>query len=136
MSPSNPDKPTPPQKEVGLTQTDEAREFSAVEEFRETDGRLQKLQAIGSSFLDSVFFRTVIALAEHTGSTAVAAICFWFAGAVIKGLVPEGWIRATIDTIEGIGLIVLVIWFFVQMFKQLYNATKGNRNGSHSILVA
>jgi hypothetical protein len=88
------------------------------------------------AWYDYTLVQTLKALVEHTGATMVAAICFWLAGSVMKFVLPEGWIRVAIDKIEGVGLIVLIIWFFVQMLSQLYHASKGGSSGSHSIFVA
>jgi hypothetical protein len=129
-STGNPDRP-----ENRIISTEREEEVLLTEDPARRRTTSSNFGAVGTALSRSLFVRTVLALTEHTGSTAFAALCFWAAGFVIKALLHEGWVLKTVDTIEGIGLIVLVFWFFIQMFRQLYKATKEGSNGSHSILV-
>jgi hypothetical protein len=88
------------------------------------------------SWYENTFVKTIKALAEHTGAVIVAALCFWLVGFVMKAVLHPGWIRAAIDGIEDLGLIVLMLWFFVQMLRQLYDASKGGSDDSRSLFVA
>ena len=88
------------------------------------------------AWYDSTFVQTIRFLAEHTVTCSFAGLCFWLVGVVMKLVLPGGWVKQTVDTVEAISFIVLLIYFVVQMFRQLYNASKGRSNGAHPILVA
>lgn len=72
---------------------------------------------------------------SHHSSGVIAALLFWrVVGLVVKLAFSEGgWVRDTIEHIEGFVIIGLVVWLAVQLFWQLW---KGRTNGSINSFVA
>lgn len=88
------------------------------------------------AWYDYHLVQTIRILIEHTLVCSVAGGCFWLVATVLKIVLPNGWLHGAVEMIEGIGFIVLIIVFFVQMFKQLYNATGGRSGGQSAVLVS
>jgi hypothetical protein len=83
---------------------------------------------------DFIPTRTYKVLARHTQSVVMALLCFWLTAELAKKLFPTGFLHDAIGTLEGFGLILILAWFFIELFIELY---KGRHNGgTHSILVA
>lgn len=77
---------------------------------------------------------TIKVLVRHTISVIAALLCFWLTAEVAKIVFPKGGLHEAIGALEGVGFIALLLWFFIQLFIELW---KGKDGGTpHAILVA
>jgi hypothetical protein len=89
--------------------------------------------------------RKCSAILEDTVLVLLAILASKFVGAVIDSLF-SGWLRESMQTVKGYGLIILYIAFlcellervgFWRLLKRLYNLiVKGHSDGSNTILAA
>ncbi len=89
-----------------------------------------------SNFLHSPFVRAAAAIIEDALLVMLVLVCARGVGEVLKWAVPSGWVHNTFEALKGFGVLVLYAWFFVELLRKLYNASKEYSSGSHSVLVA
>jgi hypothetical protein len=82
------------------------------------------------------FARAALAIIQDALLVSLVLVCSRFVGEVLKWAVPAGWVHQWFEGLKGFGVLVLYVWFFVELLRKLYNASKEYYHGSRPVLVA
>lgn len=87
------------------------------------------------SVLGHPFVKTALALIEDAALVIIAVLCVKAVGMVVHWVFPSGWVHDSFDVLKGFGVLILYVYFFVQLILKLYNASKEQSHGAHSVLA-
>ena len=73
-------------------------------------------------------------LLDHLIDVLVIVVGAWLVTRVINSLFEVGWLKVTLEIVDGIGSAAVLIRFFINMFINL-SKEKGSGNGTHSLLA-